>query len=223
MAYYCNKTTANASIPELTTAVRQAAVEICRRLTPWARDYGYTMAQLAIAWTVANPALTSAICGAKTPAQAIENCEAGRWHLSEQDMLEIENQIEDLSPGISQHATQPGGKALSWLKNRFVALWSSGERICRQRECIAGQVAQKDQIVLFRRLWTGKSENAYIGQDQHLSASLAVLDQSHHRAAVDLGQCLTSLHGEGDAVVLDQDQARQILGQWVLSLGPGTG
>jgi aryl-alcohol dehydrogenase-like predicted oxidoreductase len=89
-----------ASIPELTPAVRQAAVEICRRLTPWARDHGYTMAQLATAWAVANPAVTSAICGAKTPAQAIENCEAGRWHLSEQDMAEIENQIEGLSPGV---------------------------------------------------------------------------------------------------------------------------
>jgi methylglyoxal reductase len=55
---------------------------------------------LATAWTVANPAVTSAICGAKTPAQAIENCEAGRWHLSEQDMAEIENQIEGLSPGV---------------------------------------------------------------------------------------------------------------------------
>jgi aryl-alcohol dehydrogenase-like predicted oxidoreductase len=89
-----------ASIPELTPAVRQAAVEICRRLTPWARDHGYTMAQLAIAWAVANPAVTSAICGAKTPAQAIENCEAGRWHLSEQEMAEIEGQIEGLSPGV---------------------------------------------------------------------------------------------------------------------------
>ena len=89
-----------ASIPELTPAVRQAAVEICRRLAPWARDHGYTMAQLAIAWAVANPVVTSAICGARTPAQAIENCEAGRWHLSEQDMAEVENQIEGLSPGM---------------------------------------------------------------------------------------------------------------------------
>ena len=58
------------------------------------------MAQLAIAWAVANPAVTSAICGAKTPAQAVENCEAGRWSLTEQDMAEIEAQIEGLSPGV---------------------------------------------------------------------------------------------------------------------------
>jgi aryl-alcohol dehydrogenase-like predicted oxidoreductase len=86
--------------PGLTPAVREAAVEICRRLTSWAGDHGYTMAQLAIAWTLANPAVTSALCGAKTPAQAIENSEAGRWRLSEQDMAEIESQIAGLSPGI---------------------------------------------------------------------------------------------------------------------------
>jgi aryl-alcohol dehydrogenase-like predicted oxidoreductase len=89
-----------AHIPSLTRAVREAAVEICRRLTPWAQDHGYTMAQLAIAWTVANPAVTSALCGAKTPTQAIENSEAGRWQLSEQEMTEIEKQTEGLSPGI---------------------------------------------------------------------------------------------------------------------------
>jgi aryl-alcohol dehydrogenase-like predicted oxidoreductase len=89
-----------AHITGLTPAVRKAAVEICRRLTPWARDHGYTMAQLAIAWTVAHPAVTSAICGAKTPEQAIENCEAGRWHLNEQHMAEIEEQVGGLSPGV---------------------------------------------------------------------------------------------------------------------------
>jgi aryl-alcohol dehydrogenase-like predicted oxidoreductase len=58
------------------------------------------MAQLAIAWAIANPAVTSALCGAKTPAQAIENCEAGKWMLSQEDMAEIEAQIEGLSPGV---------------------------------------------------------------------------------------------------------------------------
>jgi aryl-alcohol dehydrogenase-like predicted oxidoreductase len=85
--------------PQLSQEVRDAAVEICRRLTPWARARGHTMAQLAIAWTLANPAVSSAICGAKTPEQAVENCEAGCWCLSEGDMAEIGVLIEGLSPG----------------------------------------------------------------------------------------------------------------------------
>ena len=31
---------------------------------------------------------------------AIENCQGDRWQLSEQDMAEIEEQIEGLSPGV---------------------------------------------------------------------------------------------------------------------------
>jgi aryl-alcohol dehydrogenase-like predicted oxidoreductase len=79
-----------ARIPDLTPAIRHRAVEISQRLAPWARDHGYTVTQLAIAWTIANPLVTTAICGAKTPAQAIENAEAGRLRLSAQDMAEIE-------------------------------------------------------------------------------------------------------------------------------------
>jgi aryl-alcohol dehydrogenase-like predicted oxidoreductase len=91
---------ARATHPSLTPQVREAAVEICRRLDPWARDHGYTMAQLAIAWTLAHPAVTSAICGAKTPEQAQENARAGMWKLSKSQVAEIEQQIAGLSPGV---------------------------------------------------------------------------------------------------------------------------
>ena len=83
----------------LTRAVREAAVEICARLKPWARDHGYTLTQLAIAWTLAHPAVTTAICGAKTPEQIIENCAAGRWQMTQGELQEINAQIEMLSPG----------------------------------------------------------------------------------------------------------------------------
>jgi aryl-alcohol dehydrogenase-like predicted oxidoreductase len=58
------------------------------------------MAQLAIAWTLAHPAVTSAICGAKTPEQAAENAKAGMWQLSKAQVAEIEQQIAGLSPGV---------------------------------------------------------------------------------------------------------------------------
>ncbi len=88
------------SHPSLTEEVRAAAEQICQALMPFARDNGYTLAQLAIAWTLANPAVTSAICGAKTPEQAIENAEAGQWALSDAEMAEIERLIAGLSPGV---------------------------------------------------------------------------------------------------------------------------
>jgi aryl-alcohol dehydrogenase-like predicted oxidoreductase len=58
------------------------------------------MAQLAIAWTLAHPAVTSAICGARTPEQAVENCEAGRWRLSDGELAEVDEQIQGLPPGV---------------------------------------------------------------------------------------------------------------------------
>ncbi|MDA1296576.1 MAG: aldo/keto reductase [Chloroflexi bacterium] len=88
------------SHPSLTHEVRAAAAEICARLEPFAKENGYTMAQLAIAWTLANPAVTAAICGAKTPEQAIENARAGEWRLTESEMAEIETLIEGFSPGV---------------------------------------------------------------------------------------------------------------------------
>ena len=84
-----------------TPGYRDTAYQICRRLEPFARDHGYTMAQLAIAWTLANPAVTSAICGARTPEQAVENSRAGMWRLSAGDMADIESQIKDLLPGVA--------------------------------------------------------------------------------------------------------------------------
>ena len=86
--------------PSLTDEVRFAAAAICTKLEPFAKDHGYTMAQLARAWTLANPAVTSAICGAKTPEQAVENAKAGGWQLTEADMAEIGNLTEGLSPGV---------------------------------------------------------------------------------------------------------------------------
>lgn len=88
------------SHPSLTLEVRRSAAEICDRLEPFAKDHGYTLAQLAVAWVLANPAVTSAICGAKTPEQAVENAKAAEWRLTSEDMAYIEGQIEGLSPGV---------------------------------------------------------------------------------------------------------------------------
>ena len=81
----------------LTPSVRQTAYKICRILEPFAQDHGYTLAQLAIAWVLANPTVTSAICGAKTSQQAIENARAGGWNLTASQMEEIESLLGELN------------------------------------------------------------------------------------------------------------------------------
>lgn len=59
-------------------------------LRPIAEGYGKTPAQLAIAWALMHPAVTSAIVGARTPAQADQNLEGAGWQISAEDMDRIE-------------------------------------------------------------------------------------------------------------------------------------
>ncbi|HJP32468.1 MAG TPA: aldo/keto reductase [Candidatus Latescibacteria bacterium] len=49
---------------------------IVEQLLGWAGDHGKEGAQLAIAWMLAQPAVTSCIVGAKTPEQATYNAAA---------------------------------------------------------------------------------------------------------------------------------------------------
>jgi aryl-alcohol dehydrogenase-like predicted oxidoreductase len=59
------------------------------RLRPIADRYGKSVGQLAVAWVLSNPAVTSAIVGARRPAQVAENVGAAGWKLSESDLAEI--------------------------------------------------------------------------------------------------------------------------------------
>jgi len=63
-----------------------AIVEKLKRLAAKASK---TVGQLAIAWVLANPALTSAIVGAKRPSQVEENVGGSEWTLTEAQKAEI--------------------------------------------------------------------------------------------------------------------------------------
>ena len=53
-----------------------ARIERVRRLAPIAADLSCTLAQLAIAWCLANPNVSTVITGASRPAQVVENMRA---------------------------------------------------------------------------------------------------------------------------------------------------
>jgi aryl-alcohol dehydrogenase-like predicted oxidoreductase len=61
------------------------------RLRPIAERNGKAVGQLAVAWVLSNPAVTSAIVGARRPEQVAENIGAAGWTLSESDLAEIES------------------------------------------------------------------------------------------------------------------------------------
>ncbi len=60
-----------------------ANLELAETLSSLAADYGKTAGQLAVAWALRDPAVTTAIVGARRPEQAQQNIGASGWKLDE--------------------------------------------------------------------------------------------------------------------------------------------
>jgi len=65
-------------------------IAVAKALEAFARERGFTAAQLAVAWVIAHQNVTSAICGAKRPQQIEETAAAGDWDLSENELRTID-------------------------------------------------------------------------------------------------------------------------------------
>lgn len=68
----------------------EARLEKALRLAPIARDCGLTLAQLALAWVLRRPEVSSAIIGATRPEQVVENCAASGVTLPPEVLARIE-------------------------------------------------------------------------------------------------------------------------------------
>ena len=55
-----------------------------------AMKYGRSLAQLAIAWVLRRPELTSAITGPRVPSEIEDTIKAGEWELTKDDIVAIE-------------------------------------------------------------------------------------------------------------------------------------
>jgi aryl-alcohol dehydrogenase-like predicted oxidoreductase len=71
---------------------------IVRRLETFATERGMTVGQLAIAWTLANPAVDVAIVGARDPEQIRGTTPAAEIRLSSEDLAQIEQIMRDEVP-----------------------------------------------------------------------------------------------------------------------------
>ena len=83
----------------------QKVFDVIERLSRWAADHGRTLPQLAIAWVLGNPAVTTAIVGCRKPEQVPDNAMAGNWSLSEDDLKEVEAIQGDLRLGVEKQPT----------------------------------------------------------------------------------------------------------------------
>jgi aryl-alcohol dehydrogenase-like predicted oxidoreductase len=73
-------------------------LEKVEELKRFAEERGYTVAQLAVAWTLANPDVDVAIVGARSPDQIEGTAPAAELRLSEEDLREIEEIMRGAVP-----------------------------------------------------------------------------------------------------------------------------
>lgn len=67
-----------------------AALRVADQLKAWAESQGHSLYELAIAWVLANSAVTSCIAGAKTPEQVRLNAAAADWMLTRDELRELD-------------------------------------------------------------------------------------------------------------------------------------
>jgi aryl-alcohol dehydrogenase-like predicted oxidoreductase len=68
------------------------------QIRPIAEESGRTVAQLAIAWVIQRPGITSALCGAKRPEQIRETAVAMDWTLTPNQLARIDQAIAARGP-----------------------------------------------------------------------------------------------------------------------------
>ncbi|WEX74893.1 aldo/keto reductase [Sinorhizobium numidicum] len=79
--------------PRFSVANRRKARDFAETIRPVAERHGASIAQTVIAWTLKQPGVTFALCGARNPAQAIDNAQAGTLPLSGEDLAAIETAV----------------------------------------------------------------------------------------------------------------------------------
>ena len=76
--------------------MRDDVLTAVQGLVPIARELDITPAQLAVAWVLAQPNISSAIVGASRPEQVVENAKASEVVLPQQVLDSIDAALGDL-------------------------------------------------------------------------------------------------------------------------------
>ncbi|MDX9754036.1 MAG: aldo/keto reductase [bacterium] len=82
--------------PWFTRENRQRILTMLQGWSDLLETYQCTVAQLAIAWTISQPGVTHALCGARRVEQTLENAKAGTIELRKEDIARIRRDAESL-------------------------------------------------------------------------------------------------------------------------------
>ena len=85
-------------LPWFAPEKRQKVLDMLAGWRALTQKYNCSLSQLVIAWTLAQPGLTVALCGARKVANAIENAGAGSIVLAPEDVALIRRDAEAIAP-----------------------------------------------------------------------------------------------------------------------------
>lgn len=91
--------------------MRDEVLSAVQELKPIAEKNGLTLAQLAVAWVLQNPNVSSAIIGATKPAQIKENVKAAGVKLDNETMKEIDRVLGSLPERDPSKTVSPNPRA----------------------------------------------------------------------------------------------------------------
>jgi len=76
----------------------QKNLDLVDRLREIAQASGHTVAELVLNWTIHQPGITAALCGAKRPDQIRETVGASGWNLTPDQLSQIDQALADRGP-----------------------------------------------------------------------------------------------------------------------------
>ncbi len=89
---------ATSVFPGLKRIYDEANWDLITKLDNFAKEYGHTLGELAIAWLLAKPWLSSVIAGARKPEQVTANAAAANWKLTPAEVAAVEALYEKPHP-----------------------------------------------------------------------------------------------------------------------------
>jgi len=79
--------------PRMQQQLNEQNLAKVERLRNWAKEHDRTVGELALAWLLSRPEVSSIIAGATRPEQVEANARAAEWTLSEEDLKEIDQAL----------------------------------------------------------------------------------------------------------------------------------
>jgi aryl-alcohol dehydrogenase-like predicted oxidoreductase len=85
--------------------------ETLLKLEKFAEERGHTMIELAFSWLASKPYIASVIAGATKPEQVEQNAKAADWHLTDEEMVEVDEIMGRTPVGVGGRMTpRPAGR-----------------------------------------------------------------------------------------------------------------